>query len=189
LAWQYFSTPRQNNDISARNKKIADVPEVCFYFNIQSRDDMLYAVTNKRSFFMDDNAEKHEPKADKGERITLEYEAYRKHFDALFDELGQIKELYDEAGTPEDKLLSLSRDVSALKGALVELKDMFLQNKKEKEQQAPPVPAQNVWAQPMPTFQPVSAVPMFHAPSLPYIQTPNYAPIMPTINNPINGGK
>ncbi len=136
---------------------------------------------------MSEIAEK-EKNADAGERMAMENEAYKRHLEALGQELGQIKELYNDLETPEDKFMALSRDVSTLKKALVDLKNMFLEMQKEEKEKTSSAPPQNVWAQPMQAFPQIAPMPMFQAHSLPYIQTPNYAPIMPTLTNQ-NGGK
>lgn len=135
------------------------------------------------------------------ERVKLENEAYQRHFQALQDEIAEIRKKYPDAGTemePEDPVKRLSGEVNDLKTGLGELKELMksqqAQAANNAQAQAQAVQQQNqgnagnAYQQPVqPYFQPVFqqpyyTPPMFQtstimpAPPLPFIQTPSFAP-------------
>lgn len=107
------------------------------------------------------------PVPGKAELAALENAIYRKHLEALSSELAELREKYDLKVDPAD---TLAEEVRELKGEFAELKSM-LQNlpaQMQQQQQTPPMPQQMQWQPPAP--QPIG---------VPYIQTPNYTPLMP----------
>lgn len=135
------------------------------------------------------------------ERVKLENEAYQRHFQALQDEIAEIRKKYPDAGAemePEDPVKRLSGEVNDLKTGLGELKELMksqqAQAANNAQAQAQAVQQQNqgnagnAYQQPVqPYFQPVFqqpyyTPPMFQtstimpAPPLPFIQTPSFAP-------------
>lgn len=132
------------------------------------------------------------------ERVKLENEAYQRHFQALQDEIAEIRKKYPDAGAetePEDPVKRLSGEVNELKTGLGELKELMKnQQAQAANNMQTPVQQQNqgnagtAYQQPVqPYFQPVFqqpyyTPPMFQtstimpAPPLPFIQTPNFAP-------------
>lgn len=110
------------------------------------------------------------PAPGKAELAALENAIYRKHLEALSSELAELRTRYDLKVDPAD---TLAEEVRELKGQFAELKAM-LQNlpaQMQQQQQTTPPP-------PMP--QPVqwqTAQPQHFG--VPYIQTPNYTPLMP----------
>ena len=133
------------------------------------------------------------------ERVKLENDAYQRHFQALQDEIAEIRKKYPDAGAetePEDPVKRLSGEVNDLKTGLGELKELM---KNQQAQVANNAQAQagqqqnqgnagTAYQQPVqPYFQPVFqqpyyTPPMFQtstimpAPPLPFIQTPSFAP-------------
>lgn len=110
------------------------------------------------------------PAMSKGELAALENAIFRKHIDAMNAELAELHAKYDVKTDPAD---TLTGEVRELKGQFAELKAM-LQNLTAQVQQA----QQHQGTQPMP--QPVqwqTAQPQHFG--VPYIQTPNYTPLMP----------
>jgi uncharacterized coiled-coil DUF342 family protein len=110
------------------------------------------------------------PAMSKGELAAIENAIFRKHIDALNAELAELHAKYDAKTDPAD---TLTGEVRELKGQFAELKAL-LQNLTAQVQQA----QQHQNTQPMP--QPVqwqTAQPQHFG--VPYIQTPNYTPLMP----------
>lgn len=110
------------------------------------------------------------PAPGKAELAALENAIYRKHLEALSSELAELRERYDLKVDPAD---TLAEEVRELKGQFAELKAM-LQNLPAQMQQ------QQQTAPPPPMPQPVqwqTAQPQHFG--VPYIQTPNYTPLMP----------
>lgn len=125
------------------------------------------------------------------ERVKLENEAYQRHFQALQDEIAEIRKKYPDAGAemePEDPVKRLSGEVNDLKTGLGELKELMKNQQAQAGQQQNQGNAGNAYQQPVqPYFQPVFqqpyyTPPMFQtstimpAPPLPFIQTPSFAP-------------
>lgn len=133
------------------------------------------------------------------ERVKLENDAYQRHFQALQDEIAEIRKKYPDAGAetePEDPVKRLYGEVNELKTGLVELKELMKDQQAQvaNNAQAQAGQQQNMgnagtaYQQPVqPYFQPVFqqpyyTPPMFQtstimpAPPLPFIQTPSFAP-------------
>ena len=125
------------------------------------------------------------------ERVKLENEAYQRHFQALQDEIAEIRKKYPDAGAetePEDPVKRLSGEVNDLKTGLGELKELMKNQQAQAGQQQNQGNAGTAYQQPVqPYFQPVFqqpyyTPPMFQtstimpAPPLPFIQTPSFAP-------------
>lgn len=131
------------------------------------------------------------------ERVKLENDAYQRHFQALQDEIAEIRKKYPDAGAetePEDPVKRLSGEVNDLKTGLGELKELMERQQAQAANNAQAQAAQNqgnagnAYQQPVqPYFQPVFqqpyyTPPMFQtstimpAPPLPFIQTPSFAP-------------
>ena len=129
------------------------------------------------------------------ERVKLENDAYQRHFQALQDEIAEIRKKYPDAGAetePEDPVKRLSGEVNDLKTGLGELKELMERQQAQAANNAQALQNQgdtgNTYQQPVqPYFQPVFqqpyyTPPMFQtstimpAPPLPFIQTPSFAP-------------
>lgn len=122
-----------------------------------------------------ETAECHESSpAGNSERTAAELEAYKRHFEALREELDGIAEKYQ---SPESSDPALEKRFSALENGMNEIKQLL-----QKTQQLPPTPAPQP-VQYVPQYQP-QPMPQFYTPS-PVISTP--APIMPPIIQPSYG--
>lgn len=110
------------------------------------------------------------PAMSKGELAALENAIFRKHVESINAELAELHAKYDVKADPAD---TLTGEVRELKGQFAELKAL-LQNLTAQVQQA----QQHQGTQPMP--QPVQwqTAQQQHF-GVPYIQTPNYTPLMP----------
>lgn len=114
------------------------------------------------------------PVMSKGELAALENAIFRKHIDALNAELAELHAKCDVKTDPAD---TLTGEVRELKGQFAELKAL-LQNLTAQMQQVQQAQQQHQSTQQMP--QPVqwqTAQPQHFG--VPYIQTPNYTPLMP----------
>ena len=110
------------------------------------------------------------PAPGKAELAALENAIYRKHLEALSSELAELRARRDLKADPTD---TLTEEVRELKGQFAELKSMLQNLPAQMQQQQhtappPPMPQQMQWTPPAP--QPIG---------VPYIQTPNYTPLMP----------
>ena len=125
------------------------------------------------------------------ERVKLENDAYQRHFQALLDEIAEIRKKYPDGNAetePEDPVKRLSGEVNDLKTGLGELKELMKNQQAQAGQQQNQGNAGTAYQQPVqPYFQPVFqqpyyTPPMFQtstimpAPPLPFIQTPSFAP-------------
>jgi hypothetical protein len=103
----------------------------------------------------------------KGELLALENAIFRKHIEALTAELAELRSKYNINADPADTLTGEVRELKAM-----------LQNLTAQMQQVQQAQQQHQGTQPMP--QPVqwqTAQPQHFG--VPYIQTPNYTPLMP----------
>lgn len=116
------------------------------------------------------------------DKLTAQLEAYKRCFAALQTELAEIEQQYGVEETPaSDPLKELTGEVSAFKGELSELRRML------EELRNAPAPAAQAPILPMPQQQPQQQFyyqpPMVAPATLPYLQTPSFAPLMPAMPN------
>ncbi len=107
------------------------------------------------------------PAMGKGELAALENAIFRKHVESINAELAELHAKYDVKTDPADTLADEVRELKAM-----------LQNLTAQMQQVQQAQQQHQGTQPMP--QPVqwqTAQPQHFG--VPYIQTPNYTPLMP----------
>lgn len=112
-------------------------------------------------------AEPETPTPGKAELAALENAIFRKHIDAMNAELAELHAKYDVKTDPADTLADEVRELKAM-----------LQNLTAQMQQVQQAQQQHQGTQAMP--QPVqwqTAQPQHFG--VPYIQTPNYTPLMP----------
>ena len=128
------------------------------------------------------------------ECAALENEAYRRHMEALNAELAEIRARFSVADDPVDPVAALSGEVSGLKTGFSEMKALLEKIQEQRNEAAQsqiqqPSPYQQTTWVPQMMQQPMMQQPMFGAPPPPYIQTPNYAPVMPAMPQfNFNGG-
>ena len=114
------------------------------------------------------------------DKLTAQLEAYKRHFAALQTELAEIEQQFGtDSDSASDPLKELTGEVSAFKGELSELRRMLedLRNAPATAAQAPVLPMPQQQPQQQFYYQP----PMVAPAPLPYIQTPNFAPLMPAM--------
>lgn len=114
------------------------------------------------------------------DKLTAQLEAYKRCFAALQTELAEIEQQFGtDSESANDPLKELTGEVSAFKGELSELRRMLedLRNAPAPAVQAPvlPIPQQQ------PQQQYYYQSPMVTPAPLPYLQTPSFAPLMPTM--------
>lgn len=119
--------------------------------------------------------------AENRDKLTAQLEAYKRHFAALQTELAEIEHQFGaDSESASDPLKELTGEVSAFKGELSELRRML-----EDLRNAPATAAAQAPVLPMPQQQPQQQFyyqpPMVAPAPLPYIQTPNFAPLMPAM--------
>lgn len=110
------------------------------------------------------------PVMGKGELAALENAIFRKHVESINAELAELHAKYDVKTDPAD---TLTGEVRELKGQFAELKAL-LQNLTAQVQQAQQ--HQGTQAMPQPVQWQTTQPQHF---GVPYIQTPNYTPLMP----------
>lgn len=118
--------------------------------------------------------------AENRDKLTAQLEAYKRCFAALQTELAEIEQQFGEDSEPtSDPLKELTGEVSAFKGELSELRRML------EELRNAPAPAVQAPVLPMPQQQPQQQYyyqsPMVTPAPLPYLQTPSFTPLMPTM--------
>jgi hypothetical protein len=116
------------------------------------------------------------------DKITAQLEAYKRCFAALQTELAEIEQQFGvDSESASDPLKELTGEVSAFKGELSELRRML------EELRNAPAPAAQAPVLPMPQQQPQQQFyyqsPMVAPATLPYLQTPSFAPLMPAMPN------
>lgn len=110
------------------------------------------------------------------EKATAQLEAYKRCISALQAELAEIEQQFGaDSESASDPVKELAGEVSSFKSDMAEIRKML------EDMRSAPVQAQ---AQMMP--QPVQPQVYYQAPvvtptALPYIPTPNFTPIMPTM--------
>ena len=157
------------------------------FFHIIANDDIVQSETQRKAEIMSNKqikenatettqetpqgtAEPETPTPGKAELAALENAIFRKHIDAMNAELAELRAKYDINADPAD---TLTGEVRELKEQFSELKAL-LQNLTAQVQQV----QQGTQTQPMPQpMQWQTAQPQHFG--LPYIQTPNYTPLMP----------
>lgn len=108
------------------------------------------------------------------DKALAQLDAYKRCFVALQAELAEIEQQFGADPAPaDDPLKELTGEVSGFKGELAELRKMLEDLRQPQQQYQAPQP------QPYYVQQPQMVAP---AP-LPYLQTPNYTPIMPAMPN------
>ena len=120
--------------------------------------------------------------AENRDKLTAQLEAYKRCFAALQTELAEIEQQFGAEPKPaDDPLKELTGEVSAFKGELSELRRMLeeLRNAPAPAVQAPVLPMH----QQQPQQQYYYQSPMVTPATLPYLQTPSFAPLMPAMPN------
>lgn len=135
------------------------------------------------------------------ERLKAENEAYQRHYDALREEISEIRKKFHVEGVTaeaDDPIKRFSGELEELRGGFAELKEL-IRNVQQPVQQQPQY--QQQYQQPWQQYSPQQMVspifqpsPIFGAAPLPYIQTPTFAPQiimppMPGANNNYNAGR
>ena len=112
-------------------------------------------------------AEPETPTPGKAELAALENAIFRKHIDAMNAELAELRAKYDINADPAN---TLTGEVRELKEQFSELKSLLqtLTSQVQQGTQTQPMPQPMQWQ----TAQPQHF-------GVPYIQTPNYTPLMP----------
>ena len=118
--------------------------------------------------------------AENRDKVTAQLEAYKRCFAALQTELAEIEQQFGTDSEPaSDPLKELTGEVSAFKGELSDLRRML------EDLRSAPATAARAPVLPMPQQQPQQQFyyqpPMVAPTPLPYIQTPNFAPLMPAM--------
>jgi chromosome segregation ATPase len=156
------------------------------FFHFIANDDIVQSSTQRKAENMSNKQTKEnatdttqetpqgtaesEPTPGKAELAALENAIFRKHIDAMNAELAELRAKYDINTDPAD---TLTGEVRELKEQFSELKTL-LQNLTAQVQQV----QQGTQTQPMPQpMQWQTAQPQHFG--VPYIQTPNYTPLMP----------
>ncbi len=125
---------------------------------------------------MDENKEQEKTTQNNDERDLelMEIEIYRQHWRSLNAALADIKALRGADAPEIDPVEYVKEEVSNLKAQFSELKELIQKQVESSPQPQPQQQRQNT----APVFQPQPmAVPL-----MPYYQTPNYAPYVPTNN-------
>lgn len=118
--------------------------------------------------------------AESRDKLTAQLEAYKRCFAALQAELAEIEQQFGaDSESVSDPLKELTGEVSAFKGELSELRRML------EELRNAPAPAVQAPVLPIPQQQPQQQYyyqsPMVTPAPLPYLQTPSFTPLMPTM--------
>lgn len=106
------------------------------------------------------------PAMGKGELAALENAIFRKHVESINAELAELHAKYDVKTDPADTLADEVRELKAMLQNLTAQMQQVQQAQQHQGTQAMPQPVQWQTAQPQ------------HF-GVPYIQTPNYTPLMP----------
>jgi septal ring factor EnvC (AmiA/AmiB activator) len=118
------------------------------------------------------------------DKLTAQLEAYKRCFAALQTELAEIEQQFGtDSESASDPLKELTGEVSAFKGELSELRRMLeeLRNAPAPAVQSPVLPMLQQQPQQQPQQQYYYQSPMVTPAPLPYLQTPSFAPLMPTM--------
>lgn len=118
--------------------------------------------------------------AENRDKLTAQLDAYKRCFAALQAELAEIEQRFGvDSESASDPLKELTGEMSAFKGELSEVRRML------EELRNAPAPAVQSPVLPMPQQQPQQQYyyqsPMVTPTTLPYLQTPSFAPLMPTM--------
>ena len=122
--------------------------------------------------------------AENRDKLTAQLDAYKRCFAALQIELAEIEQQFGTEPKPaDDPLKELTGEVSAFKGELSELRRMLedLRNAPAPAVQAPVLPMLQQQPQQHPQQQYYYQSPMVTPATLPYLQTPSFAPLMPAM--------
>ena len=105
-----------------------------------------------------------------------ELEIYRKHFADMREEITQMlaEKAEDKQSETDVQEPDIRRELDELRKEIAELKDAL----KQKSDNVPLSENHN-----QPQFQAFPGMFIFPAPPLQYIKTPDYAPVMPTVQN------
>lgn len=115
------------------------------------------------------------------DKALAQLEAYKRCFVALQDELEQIEQQFGADEVPTvDPVKELTGEVCAFKAEMAELRKMLeeMRNAPQNNTVPPQQPQQYV----QPQYY-VPQQPMVTPTPLPYLQTPTFAPLMPTLPN------
>lgn len=117
--------------------------------------------------------------AESQDKLAAQLAAYKRCFSDLQKELADIEEKFgaDPEQEKEDPLKTLAGEVGAFKSEMAELRKMLeeLRNAPKNHpalQQPQQYPQQQYYMQPQPMMTPTP---------LPYLQTPTFAPLMPSL--------
>jgi septal ring factor EnvC (AmiA/AmiB activator) len=122
--------------------------------------------------------------AENRDKLTAQLDAYKRCFAALQTELAEIEQQFGAETKPaDDPLKELTGEISAFKGELSELRRMLeeLRNAPAPAVQSPVLPMLQQQPQQQPQQQYYYQSPMVTPAPLPYLQTPSFAPLMPTM--------
>ena len=120
-----------------------------------------------------------QPESENRDKALAQLEAYKHCFVALQDELEQIEQQYGADKVPiVDPVKELTGEVSGFKAEMAELRKMLEELRNAPQNNT--VPPQPQYVQPQYYVPPQ---PMVTPTPLPYLQTPTFAPLMPSLPN------
>lgn len=121
-----------------------------------------------------------QPESENRDKALAQLEAYKRCFVALQGELEQIEQQFgvDEVSAV-DPLKELTGEVSGFKAEMAELRKMLEELRNTPQSNAAPQPQQYA---PQPQYY-MPQQPMVTPTPLPYLQTPTFAPLMPSLPN------
>jgi predicted nucleic acid-binding Zn-ribbon protein len=121
-----------------------------------------------------------QPESENRDKALAQLEAYKRCFVALQGELEQIEQQFGADETPTvDPLKELTGEVSGFKAEMAELRKMLEDLRNAPQNNAAPQPQQYA---PQPQYY-MPQQPMVTPTPLPYLQTPTFAPLMPSLPN------
>lgn len=121
------------------------------------------------------------PESDSRDKALAQLEAYKRCFAALQDELEQIEQQFGADKVPiVDPLKELTGEVSGFKAEMAELRKMLEDLRNAPQNNTVPPQQQQQYVQPQYYVPPQ---PMVTPTPLPYLQTPTFAPLMPSLPN------
>lgn len=121
-----------------------------------------------------------QPESESRDKALAQLEAYKRCFIALQGELEQIEHQFGADEVPAvDPLKELTGEVSGFKAEMAELRKMLEELRNTPQSHAVSQPQQYA---PQPQYY-VPPQPMVTPTPLPYLQTPTFAPLMPSLPN------
>ena len=121
------------------------------------------------------------PPAESKDKLTAQLLAYKRCFSELQAELADIEEKFGADPEPEkeDPLKVLAGEVGSFKSELADLRKMLEDLRNTPQSHTAPAPQQYA---PQPQYY-MQQQPMVTPTPLPYLQTPTFAPLMPSLPN------